>query len=376
MEILMKNIKVNELSSGTKNTMKQRLLSSVYIAMFFIILFLLGILADNVNNWSPINSLLGRQICAWILLIFLLPMIYIGCREINNIFFKFNPLSQILITFASAALIYAPTLIYFLKYYDYLGNSIILGETITQFNTVTNIFAIALASAILLTIIINTILLVVYHHLTFKNWFILNLLVGVISGFYLGTYFFLFTRGWLSLLWLMLIVFGCDSFSYFGGLLFGKHQMAKKISPKKTWEGFAVGQVVTILVAMLILFGFSYIQHDPNVLEQIMGVQFKHIVNGIVQEEFSTNTFKWWISMFFITTGLSLLSVFGDLTFSWFKRKYHIKDYGTLIPGHGGILDRIDSHSVVISSYFILSFFLALFANTVVFFTPIGAAIW
>lgn len=122
----MKNIKVNELSSGTKNTMKQRLLSSVYIAMFFIILFLLGILADNVNNWSPINSLLGRQICAWILLIFLLPMIYIGCREINNIFFKFNPLSQILITFASAALIYAPTLIYFLKYYDYLGNSIIL----------------------------------------------------------------------------------------------------------------------------------------------------------------------------------------------------------------------------------------------------------
>lgn len=370
----MRNIKANTLSTSAKNSMKQRLLSSIYIASFFLVLFVLGILADNVNNWSPISNLTGREICAWLLLIYLLPILYISCKEINNIFFKFNKLTQALITLSSLLLVYAPTLIYFLKYYMHIS-FILLDPTIGKINTVTNIFTITLACAIVFTVIVNSIILTVYKHLTFKNWVILNLLVGVSSGFYLGIFFFLFTRGWIPLLWLMLIVFGSDSFSYFGGILFGKHQMAKNISPKKTWEGFIIGQSLTVLSGMLILFAFSFIKHEPNVLQQIMGVQFRRFDGDSLVDGFNHDTPQWWISMFFITMGLSLISVFGDLTFSWFKRKYHIKDYGSLIPGHGGILDRIDSHSVVISAYFVLSFFLALFAQTVVFFTPIGAAI-
>lgn len=360
-------IKTNKLSLSVKQSMKQRSLSAIFIAIFFIILFILGVLADNINNWSPL-PIIGRQICGWILLVFLLPFVFITSKEINSIFFRFNKFSFMLIVFSSVTLIYAPTLIYFLKYYDYV-TSIELGFKINQLNTVTNIFCICLAAAILLTIIINSILLNIYSVFTFKNWIILNLLCGLVNGFFLGTYFFLLTRGWLSLLWLLLIVVGTDSFSYFGGMIFGKRKMAPKISPKKTWEGFIIGQVITVTCAMLILFGFSFINHWPNVLQQIMGVQFRHYINGILVDGFSSKSWLWWFSMFFITIGLSILSVLGDLMYSWFKRKYHIKDYGTTIPGHGGIIDRIDSHSVVISGYFVLSFFLALFANTVVFFS-------
>ncbi|MBR2651770.1 phosphatidate cytidylyltransferase [bacterium] len=89
----------------------------------------------------------------------------------------------------------------------------------------------------------------------------------------------------------MLIVFGTDSFAYFGGLLFGKHQMAKNISPKKTWEGFGIGQVITIILAMLILFGFSKINHDPNVAEQIMGVQFEQPLSNATHQLSTSNTF-------------------------------------------------------------------------------------
>ena len=268
----------------------------------------------------------------------------------------------------TALLLHFPiSYVYFLKYYGYI--SIEIGNRINQLNTVTNIFAIVLGCSILLTVIINTLLLWINHEMTFKNWIILNLIVGVTSGFFLSSLFFLFTRGWLVLLWLMLIVIGCDSFSYFGGLLFGRHKMAPKISPKKTWEGFAIGQIITAGLALLILFSFSYIKHEPDVLKQIMGIQFQHITNsGIQNGSFNHNTVQWWILMTFVTIILSLLSVFGDLSFSWFKRKYRIKDYGYLIPGHGGIIDRIDSHSVVISFYFVLSFVIALFANTIVFF--------
>lgn len=364
-------IKKNELNNNTKKTMKQRVISSFFIASFFIILFILGWLADNVNGWSPIQSLVGKQVVAWLLLIYLLFAIIICACEINNIFFKFNWYSKFIIIFEMLLLVYGPTMVYFLKYYEYI-NWIVIGDKINQLNTVTNIFSIILGIAIFVTIFANTILLAIYNILNFKNWVILNLLVGVVSGFYLGSLFFLLVRGWITLMWLMLIVFGCDTFSYFGGVLFGKHQMAKKISPKKTWEGFVIGQLLTIILAILLLYGLSFIKHTPNVLNQIMGVQFNIIVNGKpVASDIVSDSTTWWVWMVLITILLSLLSVFGDLTYSWFKRKYRIKDYGNLIPGHGGIIDRIDSHSVVISFYFVLSFFIALFANTVVFFESI-----
>lgn len=113
------------------------------------------------------------------------------------------------------------------------------------------------------------------------------------------------------LVWLIfLTAFGTDSMAYFTGYLIGKHKLAPKISPKKTIEGSVGGILGSVLLCGL--FGYFVI---PRILLHC-------IVIGVLG---------------------GVISQFGDLTASIFKRKMGIKDYGNLIPGHGGILDRFDS---------------------------------
>lgn len=113
------------------------------------------------------------------------------------------------------------------------------------------------------------------------------------------------------LIWLIIITaFGTDIMAYFTGFALGKHKLCPKISPKKTIEGSIGGILGSVILSGL--FGYFFV---PDILLHciIIGV-----LGGIVSQ-------------------------FGDLTASIFKRKMGIKDYGNLIPGHGGILDRFDS---------------------------------
>lgn len=113
------------------------------------------------------------------------------------------------------------------------------------------------------------------------------------------------------LIWtVVLSAFGSDIFAYFTGRALGKHKLAPNLSPKKTIEGSAGGVLGAVILCGLFAFFFArpYLAHA--------------LIIG-----------------FFA----SIISQFGDLTASSFKRKMGIKDYGNLIPGHGGILDRFDS---------------------------------
>lgn len=119
------------------------------------------------------------------------------------------------------------------------------------------------------------------------------------------------------IVWLIFLCsWGCDTCAYCVGMLIGKHKMSPKLSPKKSIEG-AVGGVI-----------------GAALLTILYGMIFKSAMN-------STQTHV------FIMAGISvvgaLISMVGDLTASAIKRNYEIKDYGKLIPGHGGILDRFDS---------------------------------
>jgi phosphatidate cytidylyltransferase len=101
-----------------------------------------------------------------------------------------------------------------------------------------------------------------------------------------------------------------DTGGYAVGVLLGRHKMAPRISPGKSWEGFA-GSVVTCAIAGAILVHFVF--HQPLWAGAVFGV------------------------------AVSLVSVLGDLTESMIKRDLGIKDMGHLLPGHGGVMDRLDS---------------------------------
>lgn len=119
------------------------------------------------------------------------------------------------------------------------------------------------------------------------------------------------------LVWLILLSsWGCDTCAYCVGMLFGKHKMAPKLSPKKSVEG-AIGGI-----AGAALLGLLY------------GVLTGNHMNTIVQPGF--------VSACACAIG-AVISQIGDLAASAIKRNNEIKDYGNLIPGHGGIMDRFDS---------------------------------
>ena len=119
-----------------------------------------------------------------------------------------------------------------------------------------------------------------------------------------------------------IVAFASDAGAYFAGRYFGAHKMAPVISPHKTIEG-AVGGVICAIVGMVIY-------------AVILDLPFEGF-------DFSVNY------LYAVIYGLfgSLVGVMGDLCFSAIKRQTGIKDYGNLIPGHGGILDRFDSMMLV-----------------------------
>lgn len=103
-----------------------------------------------------------------------------------------------------------------------------------------------------------------------------------------------------------------DTFAYICGKLFGKHKLYEKISPKKTIEGF-IGGLIFTQIAAFIMFKYLDVQNTSLLFWMCIGL------------------------------GISIIGTIGDLVESKYKRQANIKDSGSIMPGHGGILDRLDS---------------------------------
>ncbi|AMC93196.1 hypothetical protein AOC36_04175 [Erysipelothrix larvae] len=153
----------------------------------------------------------------------------------------------------------------------------------------------------------------------FNEWFSVQdmafvFMMGTILALTLSSLVLVFSYDLFVLLYVVLATYSTDIFAYFGGTFFGKTKLIERVSPKKTVEGAIIGVIGSITVSLL--FGMVYV-----------------VNRGILPFE--------------VILTISLLVPFvgqiGDLAFSLVKRFYNIKDYGNILPGHGGILDRIDS---------------------------------
>jgi phosphatidate cytidylyltransferase len=129
----------------------------------------------------------------------------------------------------------------------------------------------------------------------------------------------------LAALTVVLAVFAADTAAYFTGRLFGRHKLAPLTSPGKTWEGFVGGTIVAVLVPFFAL----YKQHYLSVPHSLL-----------------------------LGAVIAAAAPLGDLFESGIKRDMQVKDTGTLLAGHGGILDRIDAQlfAVVAAFYVLLAF--------------------
>jgi|GEM_PF-739185 len=128
---------------------------------------------------------------------------------------------------------------------------------------------------------------------------------------------------------ILFFVWANDIGAYFAGKRFGKTPLNKKVSPKKTWEGFFGGLLFTLLIAYsaFYLSGFEFMSRNLNLLQ--------------------------WL---FLGLIVSMGSTFGDLIASSIKRTFDVKDFSSVLPGHGGFLDRFDGFVIaVVFAYAYLS---------------------
>ena len=139
------------------------------------------------------------------------------------------------------------------------------------------------------------------------------------------------------LFYVVLGSFISDVGAYLVGILFGKHKMNPRISPNKTWEGFVGGVVISSILSIAFALILSFCGFP--------------ILKGVLDHEH-------WYWIVLVSLIMPVVSVIGDFIFSTIKRHYNIKDFSKALPGHGGILDRLDS--ILVTSLFVTLIIIAI----------------
>jgi phosphatidate cytidylyltransferase len=138
--------------------------------------------------------------------------------------------------------------------------------------------------------------------------------------------------GAFLILYLLLVVWAGDIFAYFIGRSFGRHLMSPRISPKKTWEGAVASMIASLAVGGLLFYYAT--QLSTRFLEW-----------GLIQRRDGIFSLERpaLLPVLLLTAVLNVAAQLGDLVESLIKRGAKVKDSGTILPGHGGVLDRIDA---------------------------------
>lgn len=173
-----------------------------------------------------------------------------------------------------------------------------------------------------------------FHTMDFKNVsasFLFGgyVLIGLYSILNMKTNMPFAQFGWDATFMFILccgIAWGADIFAYFAGYFFGKHKLAPTLSPKKTKEGAVGGVLGSVALTWLLFVGYASIK------PMLEGTTAVYAING-----------RQLAMLAVLAVFGSVLGMIGDLFASAVKRQTGIKDYGNIMPGHGGVLDRFDS---------------------------------
>ncbi len=179
-------------------------------------------------------------------------------------------------------------------------------------STVIVLITVALMVFLAIFMFILILLAVTYEWFGFEDLSYLFLMVSILV-FALQSLRVVLSFGTLLFAYILIANFATDTFAYFGGYFFGKHKLNPRISPKKTVEGSVVGYIMSAIISFV--FSFVFLK---------------------------SGELPWSV---YLTASLTIpfVSQIGDLAFSLVKRHYNIKDFGSIFPGHGGVLDRVDS---------------------------------
>jgi len=314
-----KELEPNQISESTKASMKTRIIAGLTALAICLPFFILG---------------------DWFLFAFSAFILIVAMTEIINVVKKDYSLLLYIVTFVVGALMtYWPVIISLINYKN--GASTDWSDLIHFYDYFQSIEisvpAIFIgASLLFLTVVLHDSFTV--RDACFLIAMVIIITVGLQSIIYCrmlpsiiyekanpGQPFWNYPHNiesWTLLVYVCIAAFMTDTGAYFTGVLFGKTKINERISPKKTYGGFVGGLVISALCSG----GFAF----------IMSAVGKSVLPGLL------DTAHWW-NIIILSVLMPIFATLGDFVFSAIKRSYDIKDYGKIIPGHGGILDRLDS---------------------------------
>lgn len=305
-------IQVNELSEATKVSMKTRIITAIVAFVIVVPLFILGdwfffafiLAATGIAMFELIKCGKGKYSIWLYILTIIIGLLIVSWPLIQGLINKFGSVNGHVFDYYSSLLLSLPLLFIgvCLLFLSVILHSDFTVKDGTYVITMVIIVALGLESVLFVRYFPSVIADPSVHNSWFNNFDNFKSCSFATYGV-IGTFF-------------------TDIGAYFVGVFFGKHKMNERISPKKTWEGFYGGIFISAIFSATFAFVLSLTGHD--------------ILPGVFD-------LTHWYNIVIMSILMPFFATLGDFVFSAVKRAYEIKDFGNIMPGHGGILDRVDS---------------------------------
>jgi len=344
-----------EIKKQKRETFKTRLKTAlIYVVSWFLLYVVLDVLSSGY--WLPAIKQGVRLAMNLINMVLMVPILYFSIKEICDLCYSKN--KKMLITFAILTFILFVGLSIVLLL-SLASKSSIISQVIPDAHNRFYMYVIIMVSitlVVFLTALIVSLVKFKKHTLMDKRVIFTFPLLTMFTILFVNAFFYVsVVHTWTTCIILTLIPIFADIFAYLSGLAIGKHKMCPNVSPKKTWEGLAGSIIITTLL-MCGIYGLFFLDESKhNSLYAFLGCQtcLKSDIKGLI----NTQPYFWAIYVG-VTIVLIGVSTCGDLFYSFVKRRFGIKDFSALLPGHGGMLDRVDSWIFVYTFYFMITIIL------------------